>query len=117
MKKTINKELLTNYVELNHKKATSEMWWILATAFIVLVVVVIILVFFKGGAEKLFGGIGTQISGLEDCDGDKVADFADKCLCVQGEVNGCPKTVNENDKRGVGDRSCCVEKSTSEPKA
>ena len=92
------------------------MWWILATAFIVLVIVVIILVFFKGGAEKLFGGLGTQISGFEDCDGDKVADFADKCPCFQGEVNGCPNDKpTDNDKIGTSNNGCkCAAKSNFE---
>ena len=97
------------------KKGTSELWWILATAIIVLVVIVIILVFFKGGAEKLFDGIGGQISGLDDCDGDKIADSFDACPCVRGLENGCPTDKpSDEEKREIGDKSCCINKVAAE---
>ncbi|MBI2666424.1 hypothetical protein HYX13_02315 [Candidatus Woesearchaeota archaeon] len=117
-------KLLNNFNLLNNlefrknlsKKAMSEMWWILATAMIVLVVVAIILVFFKGGADKLFGGLGGQISGLDDCDGDKTTNSFDVCPCVKGTLDGCPTTKpSDEEKKAIGDCShACVSKTSEE---
>lgn len=77
------------------KKGMSEIWWVLATAVIVLVVVILVLVFFKTGSGKLFGGIEEQISWLEDCDKDNVADFYDKCPCNPAIQDVFPAGITE----------------------
>ena len=63
------------------KKGVTQTWWIIVAAVIAFVVVILILVWFKGGGEKLFGGIDTQIEGLKDKDNDGVANTFDKCPC------------------------------------
>ncbi len=79
------------------KKGASEMWWIIMTAIIVVVVLILILVWFKGGAGKLFDGLGERTKGLADCDKDNVADLFDKCKCDPSVGDELPKSADGKD--------------------
>jgi hypothetical protein len=68
---------------------------IVVVCVILLVALIIYLAVFQGLFKKEGGQINTQISGLEDHDGDGVINMYDKCCCTTsakiGQVlsNGC----------------------------
>jgi len=97
----------------DNKKGMQEMWWIIGAAIIVVLIVILVLMWFTGSGGKAFGTVGNQISGLSDCDGDKVVDSFDKCPCDYGDTNsefqGCSSTTTKEDLKTikkVGDAGC-----------
>lgn len=80
------------------KKGMSQMWWIIGSAILVLVMVLLILLWFRGSGGSAFDTINDKIGGLGDCDGDKVADTFDKCVCDDGPESGCPKGASQDMK-------------------
>ena len=73
------------------------MWWIIMAAILALVVAIFLIVWIQGSGGKAFDVVDTNIAGTKDCDGDKVADFFDKCVCdAAGEdgKDGCPKSLD-----------------------
>ena len=85
--------------KLRNKKGMSQMWWIIGSAILVLVMVLLILLWFRSSGGSAFDTIDTQIGGLGDCDGDKVADSFDKCVCDSGDDDGCPKGASDTLKK------------------
>lgn len=95
---------------LRNKKAMEQVWWIIMVAAIGLIVVILVLLWFKGAGGKGFDFLGGKIGEFDDCDKDKVSDFFDKCVCDQGEKEGCPDLTDEQlkplrDKKS--DSGCC----------
>ncbi len=80
---------------MSNKKAMEQVWWIILTAVIGLIVVILVLLWFRGAGGKGFDFIGGKIGELDDCDKDKVSDLFDKCVCDQGENDGCPAVAEE----------------------
>lgn len=98
-----------------NKKGMSEMWWIVATAVIVVLVIIFLMIWFQSSGTKAQDTVQNQISGLGDCDCDKVADTFDDCPCDVGDpeaaLDGCPanfKKGNEPDltKKRPGKEGC-----------
>lgn len=74
------------------------MWWIIMVAAIGLIVVILVLLWFKGAGGRGFDFLGGKIGEFDDCDQDKVSDFFDKCICDQGENDGCPDVAEAESK-------------------
>jgi len=98
----------------DNKKGMQEMWWIIGAAIIVVLIVILVLMWFTGSGGKAFNTVGGQISGLSDCDGDKVVDSFDKCPCDYGDTNaeleGCKSGVKKGDpdtQKKTGTTGCC----------
>jgi len=97
----------------HNKKGMQEMWWIIGAAVIVVLIVILVLMWFSGSGGKAFGTVGTQISGLSDCDSDKVIDSFDKCPCDYGDTNAELEGCKIGTKKGEGDNlkkvgvDCC----------
>lgn len=70
------------------KKGDTHMWWIIVVALIALLVSIFIIIWFRNSGGSAFGAIDKNIDSLKDCDGDRVADFFDKCPCdaAYGEI-------------------------------
>lgn len=99
-----------------NKKGVELTFEVIIVVAILLVTLVLILVFAGGGFKKLFGGIDERIGSLDDFDGDKVANFQDKCPCTimgvneEDSLSGCPKgTTPEQaaaDQKKFKDNKC-----------
>lgn len=94
------------------KAAEGALWYVVIIALLLLFFLV-----YTGAWSKLFGkgisGINEQIASAEDYDKDRVANFADKCPCSEGDIenDGCPsgyKAANIN--TGKEDNSCLADK-------
>ena len=86
-------------------------WQMLVLGIIALVVLVLIILWFRSSGDKLFVGVGGQIDDLGDCDGDKVANMFDKCICLPEGTNptfkGCSNEIKEETQIPPKDTSCC----------
>lgn len=65
--------------KFRQKKGATQMWWIIVAAILALLVVIFMVIWFRGSGERSFDVIDKNIEGLNDKDGDNVADMFDKC--------------------------------------
>lgn len=86
----------------------NQLWWILAVAVVAFVAVILILVWFNKSGGSAFDQISKKIGGLNDEDGDGVADMFDDCSNgvdtqkdADVESNGCTKEQNVARKSGL----------------
>jgi hypothetical protein len=88
----------------NKKSAGQVIWLVVIMAFLL-----IFLLVYSGALGKLFGNLFTganqQAEGVDDKDGDGIANFIDKCPCNSGDIdnNGC--SIGHK-ITGDEDRSC-----------
>ncbi len=100
-----------NNISIMNKKGAENLWWIIMWAVVAIIAVIFLIIWFRSSGEKGYGAIGKEIGELDDCDGDKVSDFFDKCVCDQGENDGCPDLTDEQLKplkdKKKSDPGCC----------
>ena len=73
-----------------NNKGAEQIWWVIIAAAIAILVMIMLVIWFKSSGGKSFEVLDKNIAGLDDTDKDHVADLYDKCVCDQGEKDGCP---------------------------
>lgn len=109
----MNKLHLTKTVSTKNltKKGDANMWWIIMGAVVALVAVILIIIWFSGSGGKGYDVAKDKLLGLNDFDGDTVADAFDKCPCDAGDTNakydGCSFGTTEEQLKSVKKISEC----------
>ena len=95
LKKKYLRKNLRCFINRWNNKGAEQIWWVIIAAAIAIFVMILLVIWFKGSGGKSFEVLDKNIAGLDDTDKDHVADLYDKCVCDQGDKDGCPDVAPE----------------------